>query len=274
MASSTSVGSFPSPYEIETPPGCEGWEEMYPYYALFDERRREQDEQRFWFWNSMHFPVPMPAFDLVCSDVPYMGIATWQNRVFAVPPAMGIDYRVVNGYIYISGNPVTDPAKIAERAEFFQKRAGYYFEHWDELYAKWKLKMEALIAEITDLRVPDLPEYEPDEVVFEDDRNTRVRRGSRRLRAADALRRAHVAAPQRVPAARLRRLRHLLRVLQERPPGHPRPAHRADGRRDRRAPVHAGRRAAPAGATRRRHRRRTRRSSRVARRTRSTPSWR
>ena len=172
MADTTPVGSFPSPYEIETPPGCEGWEEMYPYYAVFDERRREQDEQRFWFWNSMHFPLPMPAFDLVCSDVPYMGIAAWQNRVFAVPPAMGIDYRVVNGYIYISGNPVTDPAKIAERAEFFQRRAGYYFEHWDELYGKWKLKMEALIAEITDLRVPDLPEYEPDEVVFEDDRNT------------------------------------------------------------------------------------------------------
>src|SRR6185436_9283328 len=118
------------------------------------------------------FPLPMPAFDLVCSDVPYMGIAAWQNRVFAVPPAMGIDYRIVNGYIYISGNPVTDPAKIAERAEFFQRRAGYYFEHWDELYGKWKLKMEALIAEITDLRVPHLPEYEPDEVVFEDDRNT------------------------------------------------------------------------------------------------------
>ena len=167
------AGSFPSPYEIETPPGCEGWEEMYPYYALFDERRRDEDEQRFWFWNSMHFPVPMPAFDLVCSDVPYMGIATWQNRVFAVPPAMGIDYRVVNGYIYISGNPVTDPAKIAERAEFFQKRAGYYFENWDELYAKWRKKMETLIADVSNLEVPDLPEYEPEEVVFGTDRNTR-----------------------------------------------------------------------------------------------------
>jgi pyruvate,water dikinase len=146
---------------------------MYPYYALFDERRREVDEQRFWFWNSMHFPVPMPAFDLVCSDVPYMGIAVWQNRVFAVPPVMGIDYRVVNGYIYISGNPVTDPAKIAERAGFFQKRAGYYFENWDALYDKWKTKMNALIADVTDLRIPDLPEYEPEEVVLEEDRNTR-----------------------------------------------------------------------------------------------------
>ncbi len=166
------AGAFPSPYEIETPPGCEGWEEMYPYYALFDERRRDTDENRFWFWNSMHFPVPMPAFDVICIDSPYQAVGSWQNRVFAVPPAMGIDYRCVNGYIYISGNPVTDPAKIAERAEFFQKRAGYYFQNWSELYGKWRAKMEALIRELGELEVPDLPEYEPDEVAFGDDRNT------------------------------------------------------------------------------------------------------
>ena len=124
MAGTPIVGSFPSPYEVETPPGCEGWEDMYPYYARFDEERREADEQRFWFWNSMHFPVPMPAFDAICIDTAYQALGTWQNRVFAVPPAMGIDWRCINGYIYISGNPVTDPAKIAERAEFFQKRAG------------------------------------------------------------------------------------------------------------------------------------------------------
>ena len=64
MAAPTLTSSaFPSPYEIATPPGCEGWQEMYPYYTLFDEARREADEARFWFWNSMHFPVPMPAFD-------------------------------------------------------------------------------------------------------------------------------------------------------------------------------------------------------------------
>jgi pyruvate, water dikinase len=166
------AGAFPSPYEIETPPGCEGWEEMYPYYALFDERRRDTDENRFWFWNSMHFPVPMPAFDVICIDSPYQAVGAWQNRVFAVPPAMGIDYRCVNGYIYISGNPVTDPAKIAERAEFFQQRAGHYFQNWPELYGKWRSKMEALIGELGELEVPDLPEYEPDEVAFGDDRNT------------------------------------------------------------------------------------------------------
>jgi pyruvate,water dikinase len=166
------TSAFPSPYSIEPVPGCEGWEEMYPYYARFDEHRRGTDENRFWFWNSMHFPVPTPAFDVICIDSPYQAVGAWQNRVFAVPPAMGIDYRIVNGYVYISGNPVTDPEKMAERAEFFQKRAGYYYENWDELYGKWRTKMEALIAELGELRVPDLPEYEPDEVAFGADRNT------------------------------------------------------------------------------------------------------
>jgi pyruvate,water dikinase len=139
---------------------------------MFDERRRDSDENRFWFWNSMHFPVPMPAFDAICIDSPYQAVGTWQNRVFAVPPAMGIDYRIVNGYVYISGNPVTDPDQIAERADFFQKRAGYYFANWSELYGKWKEKMQALIGELEALQVPQLPKYEPDEVAFSDDRNT------------------------------------------------------------------------------------------------------
>jgi pyruvate,water dikinase len=167
-AKGAEVGAFPSPYSIETPTGCEGWEEMYPYWALFDERRRGSDEGRLWFWNSQHFPFPMPAFDMVEVDHPYYTLGGWQNRAFAVPPAMGVDYRVVNGYVYISPNPVTDPAKIAERAEYFQKRAGHYFEHWDELYAGWRTRMERLNRDVESIEVPDLPEYEPDEVVFGD----------------------------------------------------------------------------------------------------------
>ena len=139
MATSTpATADFPSPFSIDTPPGCEGWEEMYPYWALFDEHRRESDEGRLWFWNSQHFPFPMPPFDMVEVDHPYYALGGWQNRAFAVPPAMGVDYRVVNGYVYISPNPVTDPDKIAERAGYFEKRAGYYFQNWDELYGGWR----------------------------------------------------------------------------------------------------------------------------------------
>ena len=43
MATPAREGSFPSPFEIETPPGCEGWEEMYPYHALFHEARRDAE---------------------------------------------------------------------------------------------------------------------------------------------------------------------------------------------------------------------------------------
>ena len=106
MARSSPVGSaFRARTTCRTPPGCDGWEEMYPYYALFDEGRREADEQRFGSGTRCSFPLPMPAFDAICIDTAYQALGSWQNRVFAVPPAMGIDYRCINGYIYISGQP-------------------------------------------------------------------------------------------------------------------------------------------------------------------------
>jgi pyruvate,water dikinase len=163
---------------------------MYPYWALFDEHRRDHDESRLWFWNSQHFPFPMPPFDMVEVDHPYYTLGGWQNRAFAVPPAMGVDYRVVNGYVYISPNPVTDPDKIAERAGFFEKRAGHYFQNWDELYGGWRTKMEALNREVEQIAVPDLPEYEPDAVVFGDQNLSNIdllRAWSHTLRCAEMM---------------------------------------------------------------------------------------
>jgi pyruvate, water dikinase len=172
------MADFQNPFDVETPPGCEGWQEMYPYWSVFDERRRESDEGQLWFWNSQHFPFPMPPFDMVEVDHPYLTFGGWQNRAFAVPPAMGVDYRIVNGYVYISPNPVKDPEKIAERAGFFEKRAGHYFQNWDELYARWRERMKELNHEVESIEVPELPEYEPDEVVF----------GERNLSNVDLLR--------------------------------------------------------------------------------------
>jgi pyruvate,water dikinase len=163
---------------------------MYPYYSVFAEARREEDESRLWFWNSQHFPLPMPAFDVIDIDSPYQAVGAWQNRTFAVPPAMGVDYRIVNGYVYISGNVVKDPELMAERAAFFEKRAGYYFQNWDTLYGQWREKMEALLAEITALEVPELPKYEPDAVAFENQPVSYVRlltAYDRTLRMADEM---------------------------------------------------------------------------------------
>ena len=122
--------------------------------------------------------------------------------------AAGDGHRLplVNGYGYISGNPVTDPEKIAERAKFFQARAGFYFANWPELYGKWQRKMQALIEELEELKVPELPEYERDEVVF----GTATTSPSTRCWTPTAGRcasRPDVAAPLRAATARLRRVR-------------------------------------------------------------------
>ena len=118
------VRGFLSPFEVPTPEGCEGWESMYPYYALFSAERRESEEARGWFRDGMHFPEPMFPFDFVTADSGYMCLGQANSRIFAVPPALGIDHRVLYGWVYMSANPVTDPAEIGRRAELFGARAG------------------------------------------------------------------------------------------------------------------------------------------------------
>jgi len=158
---------FPSPFEVEAPAGCEGWESMFPYYALFSEERRASEEQRGWFRDGMHFPEPMFPFDFVTADSPYMSLGQANSRIFLVPPALGIDHRVLYGWVYMSPNGVTDPEEIGRRAQEFQQRAGYYFQNWNELYGRWKDKVEAEIRAVEELEVPDLPAQEDLAVVTE-----------------------------------------------------------------------------------------------------------
>ncbi|RLA99945.1 MAG: PEP-utilizing enzyme, mobile region, partial [Deltaproteobacteria bacterium] len=56
---------------------------------------------------------------------------------------------------------------VGKKAELFQKRVFYVFEHYDELWEKWLKKFRALGKEVEDLTVPqELPQFEPDEGVF------------------------------------------------------------------------------------------------------------
>ena len=160
-------GAFPSPFEVEIPAELEGWEEMYPYYYLFSEERREFEESKFWFQDRMHHPEPLYPFDTITAESWWVALSQYTTRIFVIPPALGIDQRVVGGYLYISANAVTDPDLVQKRLEHFQKRAGYYYQNWDTLYAKWKEKAEQVIRELEELEVPDLPRY--DEQVYEDE---------------------------------------------------------------------------------------------------------
>src|SRR5207247_90816 len=88
MSVQSGVRSFPNPYEVEPPAGCEGYEEMYPYYMRFSEERRVADEARCWFFDGMHFPEPMFPFDTVTADSPFMSLGQINSRIFVVPPAL------------------------------------------------------------------------------------------------------------------------------------------------------------------------------------------
>ena len=154
---------FASPFDVPTPEGAEGWEEMYPYYLLFDPARREEDDKRFWFYNGMHFPEPMPAFDMITAESCYLSIGRYQGRVFSIPTVLGIEHRVVNGYVYITSNEVTDPDVIAKRLETFLPRLGFYYENWDTLVNRWQAEVDKRIAELGVLEIPKLPELEDED---------------------------------------------------------------------------------------------------------------
>jgi pyruvate,water dikinase len=160
MAQSGSSNLLPS--KVPCAPGAAGWERQYPYFLHF----RPEDDQRFWFYNGMHFPEPMPAFDLITAEAAYSALGAMTTRVFAIPTALGIDHRVVNGRVYISAMPVTDPKEIERRAQVFQKRAFHYFGNWNEFYDRWKVRMKALIADTEAIPVPGLPEFDDVSVVM------------------------------------------------------------------------------------------------------------
>src|SRR5215468_7520333 len=119
----TEQAGFPLPSQIADVPGAENWRSMYQYYTRF----RPEDDKRFWFYNSMHFPEPISAFDSLGPEFPYTAMGAVTTRVFSFPAALGIDYRIHNGRVYITANAVTDPKEIEKRAAVFGERAGYYY---------------------------------------------------------------------------------------------------------------------------------------------------
>jgi pyruvate, water dikinase len=149
--------TFPLPSSLRVVPGTEAAQAAYPYYMQF----AKEDDGRFWFYNSMHFPEPMCAFDIITAEAAYCALGAANTRVHSLPTTLGIDYRIINGRIYIGGNAVTDPAEIARRTKEFQQRAFYYYGNWERLFAHWKEKMMALIREAEALPKLEIPEFEP-----------------------------------------------------------------------------------------------------------------
>ena len=136
---------------VDAPPGAEDWRRLYPDYYLFsDERTRVRGEQ-FWFFDGMHNPEPIYPFDAIMPESWWVFLNQYLTRVWLVPPALGIDQRLVNGYLYVSPTTISDPAEIEERVPVFLERAGYYYENWDEIYDKWIAKAEDCIDRLREI---------------------------------------------------------------------------------------------------------------------------
>ncbi|ARS91641.1 hypothetical protein B1756_02600 [Natrarchaeobaculum aegyptiacum] len=163
---------FPFAGELELPDELQGWEEMYPEYFQFEltEERTEYERGRFWFWDKKDTTEPLMPWDMTISAQAWQ-IAMAQNtsRVFAIPPSMSVDIRVIAGYAYFTGINVEDEDLLNERAELFTERSDYYYENYDALYnGTWLPEVKRIGEEIDDLEVPpELPEYTPEEAVIE-----------------------------------------------------------------------------------------------------------
>ena len=122
---------FPSPYELKAPKGAEGWRDLYPYYALFQEERKEGDEKQFWFCDAQHWPTPFRPFDTIMADYAVKCLGQYNTRHLLVPPANGVDYRIHNGYLYLSPIAVA-PEKIRRTRAAFSGTRGLLFSELEQ----------------------------------------------------------------------------------------------------------------------------------------------
>jgi pyruvate, water dikinase len=154
-------------HEAKAPAGAEGWQRMYPYFLVSQPEGQDSEDGRFWFADSMHWSRAVHPFDSIGAEAVYYGVGVNSARSIVLPSALGLDVRMVNGYVYICPMPVTDPKEVAQRFALFQERAGFYYRNWNDLYDKWKVKMTEVVKRMDALRFDPLPEVEPLAVVTE-----------------------------------------------------------------------------------------------------------
>ncbi len=151
---------FPSPYDLSAPAGAEGWQGLYPYYLRFQDNLKDVEEAKFWFCDSQHWPSPFKPFDAVTVEFAVKCLGQYNTRHYLVPPANGVDYRIHNGYVYMSPVAVA-PDQIGARVPHFMERAGHYFQNWTPLLENWHKKVKANIDDMEAISFETLPEVVP-----------------------------------------------------------------------------------------------------------------
>ena len=123
--------TFPSPFEIETPAGAEGWEQMYNWYHLFGEERRELDEQRFWFADRLHHPDVIHPYDEIQCECWWQALGAFNTRIFSMPPGVrGRPAHPQRPALRHAG-PAAGGGHPGPRGASSRSARSHYYENWD-----------------------------------------------------------------------------------------------------------------------------------------------
>ena len=152
--------SFPSPYSMKAPKGAEGWQDLYPYYLTFRDNLRKQEDAKFWFCDSQHWPNVFKPFEVIGVEFASRCLGAYNTRHYIIPPANGIDFRIHMGYNYFSPVGVA-PELIPDRVPHFLERAGHYFANWGDLLENWRKDVLKNIEEINSINFTKLPDMVP-----------------------------------------------------------------------------------------------------------------
>jgi len=158
---------FPYAEEVVLPPEMAGWEEMYPPQRLFSKDREDWEKRHFWYQDKIHDPEALYPLDDIFNEAWQIALSQYTTRVFCIPPAQGVQQRMLGCYMYISAVEPPPPEVIGEKAALFGKRLPHVLQNYDMLWEKWIEKFMALGKEMQNLKVPEeLPKYVPDEDIF------------------------------------------------------------------------------------------------------------
>jgi pyruvate, water dikinase len=160
MTLTTARTSFPSPYDLHAPDAAEGWKALYPYNLVFQDNLKDVENDKFWFCDSQHWPNVFKPFETIGVEFAVKCLGQYNTRHYLIPPANGIEFRIHNGYCYMSPVAVA-PEDIAARVAPFTERAGHYFANWDTLLEQWHGKVLGTIRDLESISFPALPDVVP-----------------------------------------------------------------------------------------------------------------
>ncbi|GHG55154.1 hypothetical protein GCM10012320_26770 [Sinomonas cellulolyticus] len=155
-----SMKSFPKPSELPVPAGAEGWEKLYPYYLVFQDKLKEQEDAKFWFCDSQHWPTVFKPFETIGGEFAVKCLGQYNARHLMIPNANGIEFRIHLGYLYMSPIPVPED-QIPARVPLFEERVGYYFQNWPRLLEQWHTKVKGTIDEMEKITFAKPPAVVP-----------------------------------------------------------------------------------------------------------------